>query len=88
VAALQASITSEQFAAWMAYYEVEPWGEDRADLRMGILASATVAPHCRRGQAPKPASFLPKFGPRKPQSEELMKAEFRRAMAGFAKSKR
>ena len=40
-------------------YGLEPWGETRADLRAGIIASASVAPHVRRGSNPKPIDFMP-----------------------------
>lgn len=29
------------WAEWQAYYELEPWGDERADLRSGLIA-ATV----------------------------------------------
>ena len=28
-----------EFQEWCLYYQIEPWGEDRADLRAGIVAS-------------------------------------------------
>jgi hypothetical protein len=70
----------------MAYYEIEPWGEERADLRMGILAAATQAPYCKKGHTPRPADYMPKFGERPAQSEDQMKAVFKQAVAGFAKA--
>jgi hypothetical protein len=39
VDALLARITSEQLSEWMAFYMLEPFGEERADLRMATLAS-------------------------------------------------
>ncbi len=29
-----------QFEEWWASWQLEPWGEERADLRMGLLACA------------------------------------------------
>ena len=60
----------------MAYYAIEPWGEERADLRMGISTAAIVNRHLGRSERPKqPADFMPKFGePPKPQTVETMKA--------------
>lgn len=48
---------------WMAYAQVEPFGETRADLRAAIVAS-TVANVFRgkKQRAFKPADFMPKFG--------------------------
>ena len=42
VAELLSRTTSRELSEWMVYYELEPFGEERADLRAGIVAS-TVA---------------------------------------------
>lgn len=59
---LLAELTSRQVAEWLAYAQVEPWGEDRADLRAGIVA-ATVANAFRRqdSRAFTPQDFMPDF---------------------------
>lgn len=31
-----------QLREWQTYYEATPWGEDRADLREGLAAMATI----------------------------------------------
>lgn len=52
------------FAEWQAYYSLEPWGEDRADLRAGIIASVTANVHRdakRRPDAFTPQDFMPRF---------------------------
>lgn len=36
------SITWEQFQTWMDYYQVEPFGEERADLRIATLTALTA----------------------------------------------
>lgn len=53
-------IDSIEFAYWMAYFNIEPFGERLADIRMGMIAS-TVAnsqrdPACR---AFEPIDFMP-----------------------------
>ena len=35
---------------WVTYYGVEPWGEDRKDLRTDFLAAAILAPHLKKGE--------------------------------------
>jgi hypothetical protein len=49
---------------WMTYYELEPFGEERADLRAGIIA-ATIA-NCLARRKGRPAfrvtDFMPRFG--------------------------
>lgn len=39
VAELQERMTSAEFAEWVALYSIEPFGDDRADLRAGVVAS-------------------------------------------------
>jgi hypothetical protein len=53
---------------------MEPFGEERADLRAGIIASAVCnsATHGRGGF--KPSDFMPTFGEPKRQSVEEMQA--------------
>jgi hypothetical protein len=59
----------------MAYYSLDPWGDERADLRAGIVAC--VIANCnrtRRGSRKfKPADFMPAFSrPNRVQSPEQM----------------
>jgi len=38
---------------WVAIYtEIEPMPEERADVRAGVIASQSVAPHLKRGHNP------------------------------------
>lgn len=55
-------VDSREFSEWQAYWGLEPWGEGRADLRMGILASTFANVH-RTGETPPftPQDFLPHF---------------------------
>lgn len=58
-------ISSAQFAEWLAYSRLEPWGEDRDDLRMGIMASVIANSNRGKGKKPyKPQDFMPDFEPR------------------------
>jgi len=59
-----ADMTSAHFAEWMGYARLEPFGEDRADLRMGIVASVIANSNRGKGQkAFKPSDFIPSFEP-------------------------
>jgi hypothetical protein len=54
---------------WMAYYRLEPFGEEPAWLRAGIIASTTA--NCHRGRSQKawtPADFIPNFLPKAKQT--------------------
>lgn len=46
---------------------------DNSWRQAGIVASAALAPHCKRGKAPAPDDFVPKA--RLPQTPEEMAAE-------------
>lgn len=51
-----------EFSLWAAEYARNPWGEERADLRMGILASAVVnvsGKTVKRGGEVKPSDYMP-----------------------------
>jgi hypothetical protein len=54
------SLDSAELTEWMAFESLEAFGDSRADLRMGILAS-TVANYGGRElkQHAKPADFMP-----------------------------
>lgn len=46
----------------MVFAQFEPWGESRADLRAGIIASTIANVNRRKGKkAYKPVDFMPKF---------------------------
>ena len=50
----------------MAYEQVEPFDETRADLRMAILAATIVNSHKgKKGKSAKPKNFMPVFYKRK-----------------------
>jgi len=59
---MKREMTAKEYKEWEAFYQSNPWGERRADLRMGILAAATVSPWVHKGVTPRPADFMPKFG--------------------------
>ena len=79
-----AEMSSAQFAEWMAYSRLEPWGEQRADLRAGIVASTMANVNRGKSRKPyKPHEFMPDF---EPVSEEeqvaRMRARARAALGG------
>ena len=58
-------ISSTEFAELLAYEMVNPQGEERADLRMGIQTAALVNVHVPKGnRAAKPADYIPNFSRR------------------------
>jgi hypothetical protein len=74
VAELEERMTSKEFSEWMAYFAIEPFGEDRADLRMGILASVMANLWGKRkGRAWRPQDFIPRFDRRDADPMELLR---------------
>ena len=80
-------ITSAQFAEWLAYSRIEPWGEERDDLRTGILASMIENIFRDKGKKPaKPSDFILNFEPEDEQTRvQRMIESVRRSLGGGRK---
>jgi len=73
--ALKRSLTHREYQDWLSLYREDPWDQDRADLRAGIVASAALAPYAKKGRQPKPVDFMLYVKTKaKQMSEESMKA--------------
>jgi hypothetical protein len=58
----QADIDSSEFAEWVAFNGLEPFGESRGDLRSAIVACTIANAHRgKRRRAFKVDDFMPKF---------------------------
>ena len=67
---------SKEFDLWIKYAELEPFGEERADLRAGIIASTIANVNRTKKDKPFQASdFMPEFTkePSKQPDNKLMK---------------
>lgn len=63
VAEAKRRLTIREFRRWQAFAAVEPFGEERADLRMAIGACVNANIHRAKNQkAFKPGDFMPRFG--------------------------
>jgi hypothetical protein len=79
-------MSAAELQRWWAFYQVEPWGEVRGDLRMAIATSALVNCWTGKGRKSKPSDFLPDFygeqratfTPRQRQTPQQMLAILRR----------
>ncbi len=70
----------------MAYYALEPFGEERADLQAGIIAStiANVNRDPKKRRRPyKPQDFMPKFDAEKTQDWQSQLAMVEMLNAAF-----
>lgn len=74
---------ASEFDDWMAYYTLEPWGEERADIRQALTTTAIVnfaEAHSKRPKWRKPEDFMP-FRDPEPKRDEPLTAD--EAMAKF-----
>lgn len=80
VGELLARVSSRELSEWMEYARMEPFGEERADLRAGIIASTTANLYRKKGKKPlQPQDFMPKFGEAAADREGVVPAEARQA---------
>lgn len=62
VAELGDRMSSAEFAEWMAFYTIEPFGEERADLRQAMTTSAvnnSIQAQAKTPKWTKPEDFMP-----------------------------
>lgn len=77
VAEAQSRISSAEFAEWIAYDRIDPYGQERADLRAGMIASTIANFSTVKGKQFTAADFMPDFLNRKrKQTVEEMRANF------------
>lgn len=77
----------------MAYYSVEPFGQDRQDFGHAQTTAAIINAFHGKGPAAKTTDFMPRFeqpsAPAKPrQSTEEMQEVFRRAARNWGGRKK
>lgn len=70
-------MTNEQFVEWREYWALEPWGEERADWRMGHIVNAVASPWLKQGaKLPSPVEYVYKCRePAVPQTVAQMQQE-------------
>jgi len=54
----QRHISSHEFAEWLAYASIEPFGDDLVDVQFAQLESLTANIHKAKGRRIKPDEFL------------------------------
>jgi hypothetical protein len=65
-------VDSRELSEWMAFYSLDPWGEQRADLRHGISCALFAAAHTEKGKpSPKPSEFMPFTEPQEEKPQGL-----------------
>ncbi len=64
-------VSSRELSEWMAYAQIEPFGEKRADLRAGIVASTMANIHRGKRKPFNPEDFMPEFERQEKAPEEM-----------------
>jgi hypothetical protein len=80
---LLAKLSHRQFNEWIRYFELEPWGEERADLRMARQVWAQLQPHSKKKL--KEHDYMFQFDQRrkeKPKTPQDYQNKARRAYLG------
>lgn len=78
-------MTWAEYLEWGEYYGLEPWGEERSDLRSGIVASviANTSRDPKRQPKPfEPVDFMPYYEKPQPSPEQLAH-KIRAALGGY-----
>lgn len=78
-----------EFVDWQAYYRLEPFGEWRADVRSGIVAS-TMANIWRgkNGRRMSAKDFMPEFGQHATNPEKQTEFLVKKLMGLFGRGKK
>jgi hypothetical protein len=82
---------SKELTEWMAYFELDPFGNERGDLQAGIIAATVANSSMNRAKGSKalmPSEFMPDFSGNsktiKPDSPELMEAKMRQLSGRYS----
>lgn len=71
----------------MAYYRIEPFGEERADLRNAMLATILANAHAAKGRKYTIDDFMPKFRRQVKQTASQMQAILKGVLRGRIRKK-
>lgn len=58
---LLSRISSAEITEWMAYYDLEPFGEKRADLRSAIVSKVIADANSEKNKSFDVDDFMPQF---------------------------
>lgn len=42
-------MSAKEYITWIAEYQIEPWGDERSDLRAATIVQSNLAPHVKDG---------------------------------------
>lgn len=77
-------IDARELIEWQAFYTLEPFGDERADLRAGVIAATMANAWRGKGQkAASPQDFVMKFGRREDVSPDMLRLAAMKANAAL-----
>lgn len=76
------TMSAKELTDWMAFSTIEPFGDERADLRTASIVQAVYSPHLKKGKSLTLGNCMLKFGPRKPMDYKTIKANIGSALRG------
>lgn len=81
-------MTAKQFFEWIAFDELEPFGEERDDIRTASIVQMIHNVNVKAGHQKKLSDFILKFGDPQPhkQTWQQQKALFLMMMAGHTQA--
>lgn len=87
-----ARLTSGELSEWLAYYSLEPFGQDRQDFGHAQTAAAIINAFKGKGPRVKAADLMPRFErsrspAKRQQSTGDMQKIFRQAAGRWGKGK-
>jgi len=75
VAECQKRMSVQEFFEWVAFYQLEPWGEVRADYRSAIVSTILANSNRAKNTPPfKPLDFMPFVHKKEKMSQQDIKS--------------
>ena len=67
-AQMMSTMSAKELMEWQIYYSLEPFGEEKADWRMGMICATILNSNriSKQDKVWKPEDFMPKFYDTKP----------------------
>jgi hypothetical protein len=69
---LRETLSYREFVEWCQFYEIEPWGDHRADLRAGVIAATLQNVYYQAvgaEQTARPLDYMPYVDKPEPEKE-------------------
>jgi len=65
---------NREIEEWIAFYNIEPFGEVRQDLRFALMTAHLISPHLKSGHKQKLGDYMLDFEPKKAMTADEIKS--------------